>query len=102
MQSPKQEGNTEAEEGGNIEELLQSAIPSDEENETTDQQPALDESSHTPTIEGDCLQHSDTLPEPTQTPSSVSTIVEATPVESSNQESLQNDATKRPPRRAAQ
>ena len=100
------ERNTDAEEEGNLEELTQLAILSDEENGeeigSADQQPALDESSHSPSIEGGSLQHSGTPPEPTQMPSSESDIEEEAYAESPNQETLKSDATTRPPRRAAQ
>ena len=101
-----EEGNTEAKEGENIKELNQSAVPSDEENGeengSANQQPSLDESSHTPTIQGDSLQHSDTPPELTQTVSPELTSIAEAPAESSDQESLNSDAATRPSRQAAQ
>ena len=65
----------QAEEGEEeVAEMIQSPVLNDmengEENETTEQQRELDESSHSSNIERGGLQHSGTPPEPTQTPSS--------------------------------
>ena len=64
----------QAEEGEEVAEMIQSPVLNDmengEENETTEQQRELYESSHSSNIEGGGLQHSGTPPEPTQTPSS--------------------------------
>ena len=100
-------GNTEAEDGEVEDKVIQSPVPSniengEEENETYDQQPVLDEASQTPNIEGDNLQHRDTLPESVQLISSELDTSKATPAESCTRESLYSNTTTSPTRRAAQ
>ena len=99
-----EEGNQEAEREID-KESTQLAINRDEENgvenESPDQQ-LLIEPSTTPTTEGDYLQHSDTLTEPTQLASPESTSIDEAPAEPSDQESLSDEPTVRPRRRAAQ